>query len=49
MPSYASAVHPVRDDIQACHADWWERLAGPGTWWEAGEKLAIAAEARAAP
>jgi hypothetical protein len=30
------------------HAAWWARLARPGTWWTGAERVAIAAEARAA-
>ncbi len=43
---YATAPHPVRDDIRAAHAAFWERLAGPGSWWSGAQRLALAEEAR---
>lgn len=39
---------PVRDDLPAAHRRAWARLAQPGTWWTAEERIAIAAESRAA-
>ena len=39
---------PVRDDIPAAHRKTWERIASPGCWWTGAERVAIAAEVRAA-
>ncbi len=39
---------PVRDDIAQAHATFLTRLAQPGTWWTGAERVALAAEARAA-
>lgn len=46
---YASTLSdPVREDLPAAHRRAWARLANPGTWWTAAERVAIAAESRAA-
>ena len=39
---------PVRGDIADAHAVVLSRIARPGTWWTAAERIAIAAESRAA-
>ena len=39
---------PVREDLAIGHRRAWERLALPGTWWTGRERVAIAAETRAA-
>lgn len=39
---------PVREDLPEAHRRAWARLARPGTWWTAAERLAIAAESRVA-
>lgn len=39
---------PVRQDLVHAHRLAWERIAEPGTWWSGRERVAIAAEARAA-
>lgn len=44
MPSFDSAL----DTMRAAHRSAWERLARPGSWWSGAERVAIAAEARAA-
>lgn len=46
---YENAPVPVRADIAAAHAHAWERLARAGYWLTAEERIAVAAEARAAP
>jgi hypothetical protein len=46
--SYAGSTFPVREDLVAAHARAWGRLAAPGTWWSGAERIAIAAETRAA-
>ena len=43
---YLDAPFPVREDIKQAHRAYWQRLAGPGSWWTGAERLAIAAEAR---
>ncbi|MSQ54363.1 MAG: hypothetical protein EXR31_03240 [Betaproteobacteria bacterium] len=39
-------VLPVRDGLERECGRAWQRLASPGTWWNAQERLAIAAETR---
>jgi hypothetical protein len=46
--AFVGSVAPVRADIVAAHARFWERLAAPGSWWTGAERIAIAAETRAA-
>lgn len=46
--SYESAASAVRNDITEAHRRAWERLANPGAWWRGAERVAIAAETRAA-
>jgi len=46
--SYGGAPYPVRGDFAAAHDRFWRRLAAPGTWWSAAERVAIAREARRA-
>jgi hypothetical protein len=46
--SYAAAPVPVREDLRVAQERAWRGLAGPGTWWSGAERLAIAAEVRAA-
>lgn len=48
LVSFEGAAVPVRDEMRAAHARFWERLAGPGSWWTGAERVAIAAETRAA-
>jgi hypothetical protein len=38
----------MRPALEAAQTEAWRRLAEPGTWWTAGERLAIAKECRAA-
>jgi hypothetical protein len=45
---YSDSHYPVRPDIELTHQDLFAALARPGTWWTGEERLAIAAEARAA-
>jgi hypothetical protein len=42
------AAVPVRADIAEAHEEYWRRLARPGTWWTGAERVALAAESRAA-
>ncbi len=39
---HAASELPIRADLTAAHAHVWEKLAAPGTWWDGGERLAIA-------
>lgn len=39
---------PIREDLVDAHRHSWDRIALPGTWWDGRERVAIAAEARAA-
>lgn len=43
---YGEADIAVRENLDRAHANAWARLGGPGTWWTAQERVAIAAEAR---
>jgi alkylhydroperoxidase family enzyme len=47
-PSQGAAQLPIRDGLARELARAWSRLASPGTWWSAAERLAIAAEVRQA-
>lgn len=44
----SAAALDVRADLRAGHADVWEHLAAPGTWWTGAERVAIAGETRRA-
>jgi hypothetical protein len=44
--SYAASTVTVAPPIADSHREAWEQLAGPGTWWTAEERLAIAERAR---
>jgi hypothetical protein len=48
LVSYASAPVAVREDLVAAHERAFARLASAGTWWSGAERVALAAEARAA-
>lgn len=39
---------PIREDLVEAHREAWDRIANPGTWWTGSQRIAIAAEARAA-
>jgi hypothetical protein len=41
-------VHLIRPDILAAQRQVWERIAAPGHWWTGAQRVAIAAQARAA-
>jgi len=45
---HGAASLPVRAEIREAHERAWVRIASPGTWWSGSERVAIAAEARAA-
>lgn len=44
---YSDSRYPVRDSISRLHDREWDDLAGCGTWWNAEQRLMLAAEARA--
>jgi len=44
----AELADPVRPDLAETHRRAWARLAAAGTWWTGEERIAIAAESRAA-
>ena len=44
--SFDPATLPVRDSLNRECARAWQRLASPGTWWNAEQRLAIAHESR---
>ena len=46
--SYRGADVLVREDLPAAHQRTWDRLPQPGNWWTGAERIAIAAEVRAA-
>lgn len=45
---YRQTGHEIRADIAAAHCAYWQTLARPGSWWTGAERVAIAAESRAA-
>jgi hypothetical protein len=47
-PSLDAAALPIREGLAAELKRAWARLAAPGTWWDAAERLAIAAALRGA-
>lgn len=50
MPAFAyqGLSLPIPDSMREAHRRAWERLAAPGNWWSGAERVAIAAEVRAA-
>jgi hypothetical protein len=49
MPfDYAGLALPIPDAMRDAHRRAWQRLARPGAWWTGAERVAIAAEVRAA-
>jgi len=46
--SFADAPAAVRPDLVAATRRAWQRLARPGSWWTGAERVAIAAQVRAA-
>ena len=45
---YGGAGLSIPEAIAAAHRRFWERLAGPGTWWTGADRVAIAAAVREA-
>ncbi len=48
MTLYADSQYPVREDLEAVHAEQLDRLADPGTWGTGALRLAVAGEVRQA-
>lgn len=46
--AYTGVRLPIPVPMRATHTRVWNRLAAPGTWWNGSERVAIAAETRAA-
>ena len=46
--TYADAPAPVPPGMVQSHRAVWERMAKPGSWWSGEQRVAIAAQARAA-
>lgn len=44
--SYRNADYPVRPEFDECHSRFWDRLASPGCWLTAAQKIDIARELR---
>jgi len=44
--SYSHANYPVEDSFARSHNRFWQRLAGPGTWLTAAQRVAVAREVR---
>lgn len=45
---YGGCGLPIAEAVVAAHRTFWERLAGPGTWWTGPERVAIAGAVREA-
>jgi hypothetical protein len=45
---YTDLSLPIPDAMRAAHRRAWERLAAPGDWWSGEQRVALAAEVRAA-
>lgn len=45
---FKGCSYTIRPDLRDSHAHAWERIASPGTWLDAGRRIAVAAEVRKA-
>ena len=45
---YSTSPDPIRPDLSAAHRAAWIHIASPGAWLSAEERIAVAAETRAA-
>lgn len=43
---YDGSSYPIREGLRVAHRDYWQALAGPGTWFTGAQRIAIAAEVR---
>lgn len=50
MPAFSfdNSPYPIREDLKEAYRGFWQKLANAGTWWTGEERVAIAAEVRAA-
>jgi hypothetical protein len=46
LPDATAPAGPVREDMALAHQRAWQRVGRPGTWWDAEQRVAIAAETR---
>ena len=46
--SFDNSPYPIRDDLINAYREYWQQLAHAGTWWTGEQRVAIAAEVRAA-
>ena len=46
--AYSDSPWPIRPDLAQAHRRAWQRIAQPGTWLDGEQRVAVAAEARAA-
>ena len=44
--SYADSPYQIRSDIGETYRKYWQKLAGPGSWWTGEERVSIAQEVR---
>ena len=45
---YSNAPYPIRENLAECQNRYWQRLAAPGTWLTAAQRVDIAKEVRQA-
>ena len=45
---YAALDYDIRPDLPQAYREIWEKIAAPGNWWRGADRVAIAAEVRAA-
>jgi hypothetical protein len=43
---YTSSPFPIRQDLADAYSDYWQVLAGPGSWFTGAQRVAIAGEVR---
>ena len=43
---YTSSPYPIRQDLSDAYSEYWQVLAGPGSWFTGAQRVAIAAEVR---
>ena len=45
---YSQEQYDIRQDLPEAYRDVWDRIASPGNWFRAGDRVSVAAEVRAA-
>ncbi len=45
---YSASDYDIRSDLPDAYRQIWEKISSPGNWWRGADRVAIAAEARAA-